>query len=61
MRLARRPQHGMAQADRSFYPTVAGIRSPIGEKIHERLQQGRLNRRAVPVKNADNSAQSDTF
>jgi len=40
---------------------IAGIRTTIGNKIHERLQNGPLNRSTVPVINSDNSAQSVTL
>jgi len=60
-RLARRMQHRMAQANRGSHPGLAGIRTPVGEKIYERLQQRPLNRCTVPMKNADNSAQAVTL
>ncbi len=59
--LARGPQHRMAQANRSIHPDFAGVRTAERKKIHERLQQPPIYGRTVPVKNADNSAQSITL
>src|SRR6516162_3200544 len=58
LRFAGRPQEGMSETNRCNSPARSAIRAPVGEKIHERLQQRRLNRCTVPMKNADDSTQS---
>src|SRR5712671_1237444 len=58
LRFAGGPQHRMTQPDRSIQPAFAGIRAAVGEKIHQRLQKRFLQRRTVPVINADDAAQS---
>src|SRR5882757_1999426 len=48
----------MTQSDGPIQPAFAGIRAAVGEKIHQRLQKRLLQRRTVPVINADDAAQS---
>src|SRR6266480_6004831 len=52
------PQHRVTQPDRTIHPALAGIWATVGEKIHQRLQKRLLERRTVPVVNADDTAQS---
>src|SRR5437660_5996236 len=52
------PQHRVTQPDRTIHPALAGIWATIGEKIHKGLQKRLLDRRTVPVVNADDTAQS---
>src|SRR5437016_5410794 len=52
------PQHRVTQPDRTIHPTLAGIWATVGEKIHKRLQKRLVDRRTVPVVNADDTAQS---
>src|SRR5260370_22324931 len=57
-RFVRGPQHRVTQPYRTIHPALAGIRATVAEKICEGLQKRAVNRRTVPVGNADDTAQS---
>jgi hypothetical protein len=49
----------MTQANGALQPARLGIGATVGERIHLRLQKRPLNRRTVPVEDADDAAQSN--
>src|SRR6266851_6343793 len=58
-RFARGLQHCMTQTNGALQPARLGIGATVGERIHLRLQKRPLNRRTVPVEDADDAAQSN--
>src|SRR6266699_1820321 len=58
-RCVRGPQHCMTQTNGALQPARLGIGATVGERIHLRLQKRPLNRRTVPVEDADDAAQSN--